>query len=376
MLGTQLRVLHTCQTHLLWLFEAGYTTWYDVNPAWAYVIATNPPSEEITSKTLIFCSNAKTYEMARSMGAEYFLTLFKVPDEDGYICFPVTRGLWISQPRLKCLDRAALTFYDFPEIERDYLCFNGSKLDDIIVMRVTKEKSGPSMTIAVDAKDTRRVKILNPGTTGSTIYEDPRLFLYKGKIYSTFTVIENYTIDVPTKQGLGYCSVYPNSELPIMPKYGKNLEMGPEKNWGFFQEGNDMFAIYSYRPWTILKIDHDEAAKVYQQDFPTEYKGRIHGGTCPKMVDGVWWSFARSMNHGGCPSIIAVVFEPKTFRILRVFEPNFLSKDALGMNLFYIGSAEYADGIWTCVGGWNDAKVCKIVFPHAAILGQLPTNKI
>ena len=367
MTSIQMRVLHTCQTHTLWLFEAGFTTWYDVNPAWDYMRETHPPSEEITSKTLVFCSSPKTYEMARSQGAEYFLTLFKIPEEEGRTCFHVHKRLWISQPRLECLDRAALTLYDFPEIEQNFLCFNGSKLGDIIVIRVADEKCGPSITIAVDANDTRRVKILNPGQEGSTIYEDPRLFLYRDSICSTFTVIENYTSDVHTKQGLGYCSVYPNSGLPIMPKYGKNLEMGPEKNWGFFQEGADLFAIYSYRPWTILKIEHDEATKVYQQDFPVEYKGRIHGGTCPKMVDGAWWAFGRSMNHNGYPSIIVVVFEPKTFRILRVFEPAFLSREALGMNLFYIGSAEYEDGIWTCVGGWNDAKVCKVVFPHAAI---------
>lgn len=363
----QMRILHTCQIHLLWLFEAGFTTWYDVNPAWDYVRAAYPHSEEITSKTLVFCSDANTYEMARSQGAEYLLAHFPVPEEEGRTSFPIYQELCLSQPRLECLDRVALTFYDFPEIERDYLCFNGSKLGNIIIIRVADEKWGPSMTVAVDASDTRRVKILNPGQEGSTIYEDPRLFLYKGKICSTFTVIENYTIDVPTKQRLGYCSVYPDSDLPIMPKYGKNLEMGPEKNWGFFQEGADLFAIYSYRPWTILKIEHDEATKVYEQDFPVEYKGRIHGGTCPRMVDGAWWAFGRSINHSGCPSIIVVVFEPKTFRILRVFEPSFLSREALGMNLFYIGSAEYEDGIWTCVGGWNDTKVCKVVFPHAAI---------
>jgi len=313
--------------------------------------------------------------MGRSKGVEYFLTLFPVPEEDGRSCFPVHQGIWISQPRLKCLDKAALTFYDFPAIEQNFICFNGSKFDHIIVIRVADEKWGESSIVAVDASDTRRIKILNPGQTGSTIYEDPRLFLYKDCIYSTFSVIENYTTDVPTKRGLGYCSVYPDFGLHIIPKYGKNLEMGPEKNWGFFQEGDDLFAVYSYRPWTILKIERDEATKVYEQEFPMEYKGRLHGGTCPKMVDGVWWAFGRFINHSGFPSIIALVFEPRTFRIVRIFEPTFLSREALGMNLFYIGSAEYDDGIWTCVGGWNDAKVCKLVFPHAAIL-ETPTNKI
>jgi hypothetical protein len=372
----QMRILHTCQTHLAWLFEAGFTSWYDVNPAWAYVLETHGPSEEITSKTLMFCSNATTYEMGRSKGVEYFLSLFPVLEEHGRSSYPVHQGLWISQPRLKCLDKVALTFYDFPAIEQKHLCFNGSKLDDIIVIRVADEKIGESMTVAVDASDTRRIKILNPGIAGSTIYEDPRLFLYRGRIWSAFTVIENYTSGVMTKQGLGYCSVYPDFGLHIMPKYGKNLEMGPEKNWGFFQEGADLFAIYSYRPWTILRIDHDEATKVYEQEFPMEYEGRIHGGTCPKMVDGLWWSFGRCINHRGCPSTIAVVFEPRTFRIVRIFEPVFLSQDALGMNLFYIGSAEYENGIWTCVGGWNDAKVCRVVFPHATILDETPTNKI
>ena len=372
----EMQVLHTCQTHLLWLFEAGFTAWYDVNPAWAYMLETHPASEEITNKTLMFCSDATTYKMGRSKGVEYFLTLFPVAEEDGYTCSPVHRRIWLIQPRLKCLDTAALTFYDFPGIEEQYLCFNGSKLDDIIMIRVAGEKCGESSTVVVDASDTRRIKILNPGQEGSTIYEDPRLFLYKNRIWSAFTVIENYTTDVPTKQGLGYCSVYPDFGMHIMPKYGKNLEMGPEKNWGFFQEGGDLFAIYSYRPWTILKIEQDEATKVYEQEFSAEYKGRIHGGTSPKMVDGVWWAFGRSMTYMGYPSIIVVAFEPRTFRILRVFEPSFLSREALGMNLFYIGSAEYADGIWTCVGGWNDAKVCKIVFPHAAILAATPTNKI
>ena len=371
-----MRIMHTCQTHLQWRLEPGFTTWYDVNPAWKYPIATYPPSEEITDKTLVFCSSATTYEMGRSKGAEYFLSLVKLPEEDGRSSYPIHQGLWLSQPRLKCLDKAALTLYDFPAIEQKYLCFNGSKLDNIIVIRVAKEKYGESMTVAVDANYTRMVKILNPGQKGSTIYEDPRLFLYKGKICSALTVIENYTTGIHTKQGLGYCSVHPDYGIPILPKYGKNLEMGPEKNWGFFQEGADLFAIYSYRSWTILKIEHDEATKVYEQDFPVEYKGRIHGGTCPKMVDGVWWAFGRCINHNGYPSIIVVVFEPRTFRIIRVFEPEFLCREALGMNLFYIGSAEYENGIWTCVGGWNDAKVCKFVFPHAAILGEMPANKI
>lgn len=376
MASIQMRIMHTCQIHLAWLFESGLTTWYDVNPAWEYPIATYPPSEGITSKTLVFCSNAATYEMGRSQGAEYFLSLFPVPEEDGRSCYHLHQGLWLSQPRLKCLDTVALTFYDFPGIEQQHLCFNGSKLDNIIVIRVADEKWGESMMVGVDASDTRRIKILSSGQKSSTIYEDPRLFLYRDRIWSALTVIDNYKMGVPTKQGLGYCSVHPDFGLHIMPKYGKNLEMGPEKNWGFFQDGDDLFAIYSYRTWTILKIDHDEATKVYEQEFPVEYKGRIHGGTCPKMVDGVWWAFGRSMNHIGCPSIIAVVFEPRTFRIIRVFEPDFLCREALGMNLFYIGSAEYEDGIWTCVGGWNDTKVCKVVFPHAAILGEMPVNKI
>ena len=157
-----------------------------------------------------------------------------------------------------------------------------------------------------------------------------------------------------------------------MPKYGKNLLQGPEKNWGFFEEGGELYAVYSYRPWKILRIRREEVEEVATQEFCGVYKGRIHGGTCPKLVDGLWWAFGRVIDETGCPSIIVVAFEPKTFRIAGYAEPSFLTREALGMNLFYIGSAEYdEEGRWECVGGWNDAKVFRAVIPHAAILKEV-----
>jgi hypothetical protein len=280
--------------------------------------------------------------------------------------------LWYVQPKPAALETVALSFYDFPGLQEKHLCFNGSKLGDTILIRVSKEKWGESGIVAVKTDNLTCGLVINGGAAGSTIYEDPRLFSWRGSICSAFTVIEKYTVGVHTKQGLGYCSVFPVMEGILMPNYGKNLLQGPEKNWGFFEEGGELYAVYSYSPWKILRIQREEATVAYTEEFPTPYKGRIHGGTCPKLIDGLWWAFGRVINETGCACIIVVAFEPRTFRIVGYAEPSFLTREALGMNLFYIGSAEYtAEGSWECVGGWNDVKVFRAMISHAAILREM-----
>ena len=367
MSATPMRVLQTCQIQLAWLFEAGFTAYYDTDTSWDYVRKTSyKGSEEITAKSFVFCSNRETYENGLSAGARYFLSLIAIVVDNTLVCFPIHGGLWYIQPSLTCLSTLSISFYDFPGFEEEYLCFNGSKLGNIILLMASKDKWGESTIIAVKADDLTQGLIVKSGTPGSTIYEDPRLFSYKGETYSAFTVCD------PTKSGLGYCSVFPVIEPIIMPKYGKNLEMGPEKNWGFFEEDRSLYAVYSsYRPWTILKIQYNEVTVVREDRFPIEYKGPIHGGTCPKLVDGLWWIFGRVIDASEYPSIIVVAFEPKTFKIRGYAEPSFLTREALGMNLFHMGSAEYSGGIWECVGGWNEAKVFNARIPHSAIVKEM-----
>jgi len=371
-MATPMRVVHTCQTHLEWLFVGGFTPYYDLNDAWEYAKGIWPGTTVITEKTLVFCSDQDTYEMGIKGGAQYFLSLVPVQCAADSVCFPMHMDLWYVQPKLAALKTMSMSFYEFPGLQERHLCFNASKLANTILIRVSKEKWGESATIAVKADDLTQALVLNGGAPGSTVYEDPRLFSWRGDICSAFTVIENYTVGVHTKQGLGYCSVFPVMEGILMPKYGKNLLQGPEKNWGFFEEGGELYALYSYRPWKILRIRREEVEEVYTEEFPAPYKGRIHGGTCPKLVDGLWWAFGRVIDETGCPSIIVVAFEPKTFRIVGYAEPSFLTREALGMNLFYIGSAEWAqEGSWDCVGGWNDTKVFRATIPHAAILREM-----
>jgi hypothetical protein len=154
----------------------------------------------------------------------------------------------------------------------------------------------------------------------------------------------------------------------LIPQFGKNLEKGPEKNWGFFSLNNSLYAIYSYSPWKILKIDNEEAEVVYEQEFPAKHLGPIHGGACPVLHDGKMWAFGRCRETG---SILCVVFDPANFQVLALGLPLFLHNSVFENYLFYIGSAEIQDSVWKCIGGFNDAAIVEISFPHEKLLKEL-----
>jgi len=236
-----------------------------------------------------------------------------------------------------------------------------------LTVRVSGDKFGPSDILLFMYNDLEKGRIIHRGKMLSTVLEDPRLFFHRGTIHSSFSVIEQYITGVPTSCRSGYS---PAIQINMsIPRYGKNLEKGPEKNWGFFSEGDQLYAIYSYTPWRILKIDGEEAEVIFEQNFPVASPTPIHGGTCPVLHDGKWWVFGRIMDHSDDRgSIVCVVFEPVTFRILSWAPVSFLSAKAFSYSLFYIGSAEIAGGIWTCVGGFNDCSVAEIQFSHETLV--------
>jgi len=207
--------------------------------------------------------------------------------------------------------------------------------------------------------------------TAHDIYEDPRLFMYQNKLYAGVTVIQNYTPGVFTSTRMGYFPVdssNPASEL-IIPQYGKNTDVGPEKNWGFF-EGPDggLYVLYSYNPWTILRVHTPTDVEEVVKDSSIQFAPRTHGGACPVQIGDSFWAFGRS--EGG---ILCVVFDALTFRIKAHCVPTFLSANAFSYMHYFIGSAEYDPSTdrWTFVGGFNDAGNCILTFPHSALVQEL-----
>ena len=362
-------LIHSKSTHLYRLFTKDHNHWYDANPIWRVYSDHCPHSEEITEKTVVCCASAETYLIKKDSPAKTFILLEKVEPADGFGIYPIHNGIWLIEPAIE----TGLRFIDMP-VPSSMLCFNASKLGPFLIMRVSTDKFGPSDILLLMYNDLTKGRVIHQGKILSLVLEDPRLFFHRGMIYSTYSTINKYITGVPTSCNLGYS---PLTEVSLrIPKFGKNLEKGPEKNWGFFSQGDQLYAIYSYTPWKILKIEGEEATIAYTQDFPENAPGPIHGGTCPVLHDGKWWVFGRIMDHTDKRgSIICVVFCPTTFRILAWTPVSFLSTKALSYHLFYIGSAEIADGIWTCVGGFNDCSVAEVRFSHADLVNEIP-NKI
>jgi len=347
---------HALKYSLFWLFNRGYKCNYDSDPI-----------EEIIEETIVFCYTADTYNSKKNSGAKYFVCLVPVEPAAGFEIYPVHKSVWLVQPTLPLL---SLKFIKFPKELDNHLCFNGSKSGSFLSIRVSEDKHGPSDIVVFDYNDVEINNVIHRGKTNSRVLEDPRLFSHAGEVFSTYSVIEPYITGILTTSYLGYSPIM-NSD-PVIPKFGKNLMKGPEKNWGFFSSKGDIYAIYSIIPWKILIIRGDEATLVYKQTFPIEDVGPIHGGACPTFYDGKWWVFARIMSRGlERNSIVCVVFDPSTFSILGYGAPSFLSSSALSYHLFYIGSAEIEHSVWTCVGGFNDAAVAEIQFSHEDLLKEI-----
>ena len=364
-------LIHSRSTHLSKVFTKGRTTWYDGNPIWEVYSEDSPHCEEITEDTVVCCSSAATYSAMRNCSAQAFILLEKVEPADGFGIYPIHNGVWLVEPTIPCPVR----FLEIPNMPAHMLCFNGSKLGPFLVMRVSADKFGPSDIILLMYNDLSKGQLIHQGKMLSRVLEDPRLFFHMGMIYSTYSVINPYITAVRTSCYLGYS---PLTEVSLkIPKYGKNLVKGPEKNWGFFSSGEDLYAIYSYTPWRILKVDGEEASVAYTQEFPKGGPKNIHGGTCPVLHDGKWWVFGRIMDTSfRRDSIICVVFCPTTFRILTWAPVPFFTMEALAHHLFYIGSAEIANGVWTCVGGFNDCSVAEVKFSHADLIKDMPISII
>jgi len=133
-------------------------------------------------------------------------------------------------------------------------------------------------------------------------YEDPRVFVYKNKIYvSCATYIHGYENLIHQK------ILIFNDKFEhignIHPQYGKNSNshlknLGQEKNWTFFIINDDLFCVYSINPHIVLKFDwNGKLIEQYVTNFDSEkfWKyGQCRGGTNPLFINNRFESFFHS----------------------------------------------------------------------------------
>lgn len=158
--------------------------------------------------------------------------------------------------------------------------------------------------------------------------EDPRLFVYRGKLHVAFTGVES-------QRGLiahvMYARISDNFavEQVFLPQFMSRNAW--EKNWSFFEHEDRLYCEYSCRPRIILSVDDDKASIVHADPDGHQAIGTIRGGASPVFWRGEFYCFDHRVMKLGSESwyVIGVhTFESKPpFRLARSSELPLLIPD-------------------------------------------------
>jgi predicted GH43/DUF377 family glycosyl hydrolase len=128
--------------------------------------------------------------------------------------------------------------------------------------------------------------------------EDPRLFMFRGKLHVMYTGVVGKTTFLHTSVLYARLSDDLRVEQIFYPNYPKrNLW---EKNWGVFEHDGSLYAVYSIAPHRILRIDGEQAEMAYQTPTRVHWtEGEMRGGASPVLVGDEFWHFFHSRTEPG-----------------------------------------------------------------------------
>jgi len=192
--------------------------------------------------------------------------------------------------------------------------------------------------------------------------EDPRLFVHRGKLHVAFTGYERRP-GVEAANHL-YASVDDHWQVEDVWEAAYAERKPWEKNWATFSTGDDLFAIYSHKPHTILRIDGRRATKLFVNDQRLPWSGgEIRGGASPVRVGDEFYHFFHGyLRRGGeirwVYSVGLYTFEAKPpFRITRMCsEPVLMSEGRVreDADIIYPCGAIIRNGWWHISYGFQD----------------------
>lgn len=208
--------------------------------------------------------------------------------------------------------------------------------------------------------------------------EDPRLFRFRGRTHVAFTGLPNG----PGQEcGILYADVSePLKTQPIAPKYAHRA--ATEKNWGFFESGGDLFAVYQIGPvHRVLKIEGDRITAVHETSWsPCDSWGPLRGGASPLRVGDEFYSFYHTRQYPSEKSQWTIyTMGVYTFDAKPPFAPKRWASEPLiiagktkpGWAVIFPGGASLRDGRFLITGGEHD-RACKAwEFQAADIEGVL-----
>lgn len=216
--------------------------------------------------------------------------------------------------------------------------------------------------------------------------EDPRLFRFRGKWHFSYTGFERG--HYPYSVMYARIDQFPFVGQVFYPHYEKRSH--GEKNWGFFEWQNELFAVYQIGPslHKVLRIDGERIVEEFDSTWSPDWQwGVMRGGAPPQRVGDEFYSWFHGF--GTKNGVIyytggLYTFEAKPpFRPLRMIKTplvvggysNWEAKARAAKHIIYPCGAALKNGRWHISAGEHDNKCVVMAFDAAAVESLLEPVK-
>ncbi len=123
--------------------------------------------------------------------------------------------------------------------------------------------------------------------------EDPRLFRFRGQLHVMYTGVRGTN----TFEGTSVFYAPLSDALEVERVYHPEQSETWEKNWGFFEWRDELYAVYSINPHKVVKIE-GERVTVVAEESGVRWGGiGPHGGAAPVLHGGEFWNFCHDRVH-------------------------------------------------------------------------------
>lgn len=189
-----------------------------------------------------------------------------------------------------------------------------------------------------------------------TAREDPRLFRHQGQPHVAFTGVAKGQ-RAPSHNQL-YTRLSADGmevEEVFAPHYPARQRW--EKNWSFFDFRGDLYAIYSFAPCRILKIEGNSATLAYETPTVSDWAGGdIRGGAAPVPVGDELWCFTHDRLSAG-PRLfyrtgLVALDGQSPFGVRRMVPQPILVADPKTKPANHYASVVFAGGAVRCGDDW------------------------
>lgn len=279
-----------------------------------------------------------------------------------YYAIPLTHQMYLITKKKAPIQ----SLYFFPPILQPYN-FNMASVQYndcmLFAFRVSNTKFHQSSILFAYMKQqtTKVLTCSNYHQDKDNSYEDPRLFIWNNKVYVMYVHINPYEVGKYTKLllkvdelNIDLTTNTVNAISFYTPPFNKNLVIGPEKNWAFW-EGPSGQLLCQYAPGHLLEWTDLEHAPRDLSKTTLPYS--LRGGAPGVVYNDKVYCFCHSPNTMNLGLVVYTNTDNPT--------PIGIAKDIIKESdydgaFFYVCGATITGKTWRLTGGMTDA-ACTII---------------